>query len=518
MSLALLINSAFLIFLGFYLWRRGIYYYFSLAMFAAAFWAFSGSIENSLSEISEKILWSKIAYIGIYSLAPLWLLFCLQYSKFKKNIIKILSYLIWIVPIILFLLTITNEHHNLFWSSVVPIDDDITKGLIYGRGVGVYLAMIYSYLLIFLGVLTLAIYAFKTTKIQKFQIFTLFIGILIPWIANFFYLAYSPEISQGIDLTPIAFAVTGIFAALSIFKYKLSDLLPAAKDLVYFSLEVGVIVINNDYSIVDFNPMAKKILRDNLTNNTIAEKVYLTKGLNLKTIIKEGGNKVINTLESNEWLDIHINDLNDLGGHLIGKMILIYNITKKKEIEQKLEQANKFFSDLTNFLPDSIFVINTNRKIVFWNKAMEKLTGIKSKDIIGKDNNEYAIPFYGQKRPMLVDLILDNNPSSDSWKLYKNEKMEIEGDIISIKTYNKILKKEGIYLWILAQPIYDNTGKIIYAIESIRDVNDIHKYQEGLKAKIDELSAINKIMVNREIKMIKLKEELNLLKAKIESK
>ncbi|MEI7620191.1 MAG: histidine kinase N-terminal 7TM domain-containing protein [Candidatus Falkowbacteria bacterium] len=517
-SLTLLINSALLIFLGFYLWRRGTYYYFSLAMFAAAFWAFSGSMENGLLEISDKILWAKITYVGIYTMTPFWFLFCLQYSKFKKNILKTLSYLVWIIPIMLFSLTITNEYHGLFWTSILPIDNDITKGLLYSRGIGVYFSMVYSYLLIFLGVLALAIYAFKTTKIQRLQIFTLFIGILIPWIVNFFYLTYSPEVSQGIDLTPVAFAVTGIFAALSIFKYKLSDLIPAAKDLVYSNLEVGVIVVNNENVIVDFNPMAKKILRDNLVNGVIAEKVYLTDSLALKVIIEEGKNRIINLLESNQWLDIHISDLNDRSGHLIGKTILIYNITNQKNVEQKLEQSNKFFSDLTDFLPDPIFVLDTERKIVFWNKAMEELTGMKSEDIIGKGNYEYAIPFYGKKRPMLVDLILDNDSSSETWKLYENEKVEKEGDVITIKTYNNVLRKDGIYLWILAQPIFDNNGKIIYAIESIRDVNDIHEYQEELKTKIDELSAMNKVMVNRELKMIRLKEELNLLKTKTTSK
>ena len=269
-SLILLLNSAFLVFLGFYIWRRGSYYYFSLAMFAAAFWAFGGSMENGSLEIANKILWAKITYIGIYTLTPFWFLFCLQYSKFKKNIIKISNYLIWIIPISLFSLAITNEYHSLFWTSIIPIDNNLTKGLIYSRGLGVYISMIYSYLLIILGILSLAIYSFKTTRIQQFQILNLFIGILIPWIANFFYLTYSPEISQGVDLTPVAFAITGIFAALSIFKYKLSNLIPAAKDLVYSNLEVGIIVINNEETVVDFNPMAKQILNNDLTNGAAA--------------------------------------------------------------------------------------------------------------------------------------------------------------------------------------------------------------------------------------------------------
>lgn len=39
---------------------------------------------------------------------------------------------------------------------------------------------------------------------------------------------------------------------------------------------------------------------------------------------------------------------------------------------------------------------------------MEEMTGLKAIDMIGKGNYEYALPFYGERRPILIDLALAN--------------------------------------------------------------------------------------------------------------
>jgi PAS domain-containing protein len=50
--------------------------------------------------------------------------------------------------------------------------------------------------------------------------------------------------------------------------------------------------------------------------------------------------------------------------------------------------------------------IDIGGRVVIWNPAMEKLTGACAADMIGKGNYEYALPFYGIRRPILVDLVL----------------------------------------------------------------------------------------------------------------
>jgi len=44
--------------------------------------------------------------------------------------------------------------------------------------------------------------------------------------------------------------------------------------------------------------------------------------------------------------------------------------------------------------------------VIAWNFAMERMTGVMSSEILGKGNYEYALPFYHERRRLLIDLIL----------------------------------------------------------------------------------------------------------------
>ena len=55
-----------------------------------------------------------------------------------------------------------------------------------------------------------------------------------------------------------------------------------------------------------------------------------------------------------------------------------------------------------NFLPDATLVIDRQGKVIAWNKAIEEMTGIPVAETVGKGDYEYAIPFYGVRRPILI--------------------------------------------------------------------------------------------------------------------
>lgn len=64
-------------------------------------------------------------------------------------------------------------------------------------------------------------------------------------------------------------------------------------------------------------------------------------------------------------------------------------------------------SEIIDFLPKATFVIDVEGKVVAWNQAMVEMTGVKTEDILGKGNYEYALPFYDERRPLLIDLVLN---------------------------------------------------------------------------------------------------------------
>jgi PAS domain S-box-containing protein len=67
--------------------------------------------------------------------------------------------------------------------------------------------------------------------------------------------------------------------------------------------------------------------------------------------------------------------------------------------------GKKYRDAIIEFLPDATFVIDLTGKVIMWNSAMELLTSISRDSILGKTDYEYALPFYGERRPMLANLI-----------------------------------------------------------------------------------------------------------------
>ncbi len=125
----------------------------------------------------------------------------------------------------------------------------------------------------------------------------------------------------------------------------------------------------------------------------------------------------------------------------------------------------KLMADLiasTDQVPYPVFAIDTDGKVIAWNKEMERVTEIPAHDMIGKGDHAYAVPFYGKARPMLVDYLILPNPGSDAG---------ISRDVLSSKPETVRILGRFQLMWGRGTRIYDENGTIIAAVQSI-GIND----------------------------------------------
>jgi len=154
------------------------------------------------------------------------------------------------------------------------------------------------------------------------------------------------------------------------------------------------------------------------------------------------------------------------------------DITERKQMENELRATNQRLQDIIEFLPDATFVIDQNRKVIAWNRAIEAMTGVNKNDIIGRGDFLYAVPFHGSPRPMLADLI--GNPfleTSDYYEEVRREGHSLYTEIFAPDMY----EGRGSYIWVKASPLMDTDGKIVGAIESIRDISERKHFEEQLR-------------------------------------
>jgi len=148
----------------------------------------------------------------------------------------------------------------------------------------------------------------------------------------------------------------------------------------------------------------------------------------------------------------------------------------RRRAETALSESENRLADIINFLPDATFAIDTRGRVIAWNRAIEEMTGVFAHDILGKGDYEYAVPIYGERRPILIDLIQE----SDEKLMASYTSIRHDGKTLSAETTLPAPRGRHIYALVKASPLYNRDGKITGAIESIRDITDRKKTEDAL--------------------------------------
>jgi PAS domain S-box-containing protein len=132
--------------------------------------------------------------------------------------------------------------------------------------------------------------------------------------------------------------------------------------------------------------------------------------------------------------------------------------------------------DIINFLPDATLVIDNGGTVIAWNRAIEDMTGVKAEDMLGKGNYEYALPFYGVRRPVLIDLVL--KPQKEIEEKYLT--VERRDGILIGESHVPVLKGKEAFLLGTAGALRNSKGDIVGSIMTIRDTTEKRRVEEAL--------------------------------------
>lgn len=317
-----------------------------------------------------------LQYIGIVNIPVLWLLYTLTFKKgINKKYRKIKS-LLFIVPIITFCMVLTNDSHFLFYSKseFVSLDNHLIHSFV--KGPFYYLHVVYSYLIIVLGMILSLKMLKQAKKNERSNILYMFYSAIVPLLVSMIYVFDLKFLGQ-IDLTPLAFLMSGLLLAYGSFKNDIFDFKPIIQTLVYETLTNPIFVFDKKSILIETNLKADELMKiqdftKQMTDNSIFS--Y----------------RVVKNIDENElfvfndsYYQVSSQALLDKNKNQIAILVVLRDITKQKNTEIALRNSEEQHRLLFENAQEAI-VVAQDEKLVYFNQMVIQISGYEEHELMGK--------------------------------------------------------------------------------------------------------------------------------------
>jgi signal transduction histidine kinase len=346
-AIALALNTLLIGILFIYTWKlKGIAgaRYFALAILTCLIWDFASIFEFSCTSLSVKILFEKIAYLGAVPVANFWFLFAITFSQKRKinNFYKLL----WIIPIIVIAAAWTNEYHKLVWPYVYL--DLCPYGItaVYKHGIIFYISIMYSYILLAIGIIVFVKDALDLPKLYRSQSIIIILAVCIPWCSDILYLLGIRPM-PGLDPGTFAFTFSTALIVWGYFRHKLFSINPIAGEIISDTIVEGILVTDNYNCLVEANRSAISIFNCDVKIGGNIEPIILKYFPDLDIIDYDNEQEVLFSCGSTGlWFGVKISQAKNFRNDILGKIFIFRDITGRKKAEESLKESEKHLSEL----------------------------------------------------------------------------------------------------------------------------------------------------------------------------
>ncbi|BBB47174.1 hypothetical protein Pelsub_P0401 [Pelolinea submarina] len=306
-------------------------------------WTFCNGMEAAAVTLRLKIIWSQWAYIGTQTAPVFIFLFALKYSRKTKDISIGKAALLFIVPMIIFLLAATNNQHHLVWSSY-SLGQIGTNSIIYNHGPAFWVGIVYIFTLVAISTTLLFLSSVKSQKVYRIQNVILILASITPWLISVLYITRLNPF-PGLDISSLGFFFTGVLILIGIRQANLLDYSPIAHELLFENINDGVLVFNENKKVIDMNPGAERLIGMNFAQVIAQESTTLIKCWNLYddhfSRTENSRFEIVSPFNNRTWLNISISPLKNKKGIFLGWVAIMEDITLRKETEKELQRINQ---------------------------------------------------------------------------------------------------------------------------------------------------------------------------------
>ncbi len=307
-------------------------------------WLIGYFIEINSSSLQAKIFWDNFQNIGAFLIPITFIVFALEFTEAKLNSRRI-GMILSILPMLLLMIILSEPFiSSERFTALIRTDTRIIPGipfdeLSYGFGKLTLLGYLYTVILSFVYLGILIANFFKKNGVNRSQLTLVLLGTLIPIVGTVpVVLGAGWKFANQRDVSPLVFALGNAVIALGIFRFRLFNVIPIARETLFENIEDVLIVLNREDIIIDANPSARA---------AFGLEAKLLIGNHIQTILPELYAQYGNILETHAEIstaenayDLKITPIYDRTGTLFGRLINAHDITLQKRAEQNLQKTN----------------------------------------------------------------------------------------------------------------------------------------------------------------------------------
>ncbi|KGR86185.1 histidine kinase N-terminal 7TM domain-containing protein [Lysinibacillus odysseyi] len=335
--------------------------YMVVTLLSAVF-SFSYAFELMSTTLKEIKFWLGIEYLVMPFLPGFILFMCVEYigRKIKRPFL----YVLFGIPLVTVFTHHTNELHHLYYASVGLRKDTPFPVVDFEYGPFFYVHALYLFLCLSISIVILLLQLRKSLLRFRLQILTMVAGLLMPIVANHFYLNdLSP---YGIDLGPVSMSISFILHGLALFSFQMFHVAPIAREKVFESMLEGVVVLNQHGEIIDYNKAMLEVI-PMLNSFSIGRQIekILSEDQKLAALIRRGEECDYERIEENRntYYQVRFSPVLKNASN-IGTIITFVNITERVEMQKKLHQLASY-DGLTNIYNRTFFMHQSVNKLKF---------------------------------------------------------------------------------------------------------------------------------------------------------
>ncbi len=306
---------------------------------AAAVWIAAAGLEMAAATVPLKFFWSQVCYLPTMIVPVLLLLFAVEYAQPRNHLGWRQILPLCIVPVLTWIVVFVDRLRPLNWPSL-SIDPATNIG-VYGHGPWFWVAMAFIYSVVAVALIILFTRMVRLREYFGPQLALFALAAAFPVIANFAYLTGLNPV-RGMEWTPISFGLLSVVLGWGALQHKAFKLVPVAHERLPDFMADAVIVLDAQNRVVDLNAAAQRVF-----GHALSDAVGKAAG---EVLNAEDPGALLASEEEQRaelWVDVEgrrrvfdasMSPLRDWRGRLTGRLLVLRDISRYKQLEQEREE------------------------------------------------------------------------------------------------------------------------------------------------------------------------------------